>query len=523
MRQTTLAAVAAAITNVIVASPTPADLVDQLHARAATDENQPWTNISCENPTGNSSDILTASGWWDAVKAEEAWKFGVDKWRTARDAKTNTSGFREFVVQNTLKGLLCQFEDPSYQGSNCSSSTIECDNEKGLNPAAFLLSASFMNIREMYNSLYVASSLTVPTAVASDYITKDTPWDYLSLQKSFLYSAAGAAEALYAKSYFNSTLPSFGNDTNIKNEQQETVMAVRDFSFEVAVDSWNSLSSSWTGIKTFARDWMQVVTQKAPRRAWNGDDANIAYLHTLISNGKFASGELPTRQEADKIITKTMQSFWIPFLWRLRGSYPVLINTGWDCTPDGDLHGSKMINPGENRSYEVCIDNKVYYFQDPKGEPGKLSILPETDSITRVTTYLNGTGNPATEVTLNYVTLSALAENIIARHNKLGNRNLWSAPETEEDKAALKAHWRELILGEGKTLLPAVVNIPMCDEKTVERNWKRAAKGEKLNMNLYPCNEKGEKAKKSGGAKAMGPVSWLFPMILGVIGAVSFC
>ncbi|KAK4224531.1 hypothetical protein QBC38DRAFT_16084 [Podospora fimiseda] len=496
MRQATFAALVAT-TSSVIANP--------VGISARTDENLPWMNITCAlGPSGNLSTPLKI---WDALYADEAWKYAVDKWKVARDSKTNTTSFREFVVKDTLNGPVCEFELTYSQ--NCTTESLMCDDETALKPAVFVLSASFTKIKEFYNTIRWAGNEIEPDISWRDYNEKAIVENLPDPDNTYLHSAAGGFEAILLKKTFDLNPWVYGDNEATRTEAEDAVLAVRDFSFARSVE-YNKEKSRWYTYRDFVEEWMENVAYKSISHAWNGDDASIDYLTKLIGGGRLTTLNWISNNDTSLLALKTMQSFWIPFLWKFRESHPVLLDLNAACTsiPKGQV---------ANGTSEFCINNRLYYLRDAKGDPETLSFLPEIDSVSRVKFPYQSN---STITNLPLVSLYDIAASVVARHEKLGNRALGSLPETEEDKAALQSLWKDIILDKDDKLLPAIINIPLCDQETVKRNLDRVVnKKQKLNMDIYPCNEASEKAQNSG-ASIRGPVSWLFPTVLGVMAAV---
>ncbi|KAK3995516.1 hypothetical protein QBC44DRAFT_18559 [Cladorrhinum sp. PSN332] len=551
MRHTTLAAIAAAAITNVVANPTPADLsghhqIPGISARAVADENQEWMGFTCAEYKAWGQVNRTASESWEEFKTNQAWSYAIDKWRAVRDSGTPNPGFREFVLNETLHAAderYCAVANIDWiRDSVCERWNRECNDERGIKPAVGLLIKSLRNLRDIYYDIHWITTPGLPSkSFIDDFIParNTTPISLKPMAEAFLRTSAGAVEALYMKKAIDESPWAFSNDTATRANIETALVATRNFSASAAARHLKEGSPDDITIRTFnitykettevfleaiQVHWEGGITDNVFSYMWKGDEDSIAYLTTVIDGGVLWNLTDFHRSDSNfhEVREKMYYAFYIPYLWKMQGHHPVLVSTGWDCTPDGDLHGSAMINAGENRIAEVCVDNKAYYLQDPSGKkPGKLSILPGTQSIGRVSTNIDGTGEYQRTGTEIPVQLDALVEGIIARHSKVGNRFLGSLPEAEEDKAAWQSLWGEILMGGGDGLLPSIVNIPMCDEATVKMNWERVSKGDKLNTALYPCNEEGEQS--SGSVRGVAAASWFYAMAIGVVGLVSFC
>jgi hypothetical protein len=121
------------------------------------------------------------------------------------------------------------------------------------------------------------------------------------------------------------------------------------------------------------------VAEHALSVLFDGSDDSIAKLTTIIANGQLIEGAVddnaaspptppvPESQTAlDRSIAKAFFGFSIPAIWSVSGTYPFVIDSGYDCGVIDPL-GDYMSTDTMHKTFS-CVGNKLYYLATPAGD-----------------------------------------------------------------------------------------------------------------------------------------------------------
>ncbi|KAK4186994.1 hypothetical protein QBC35DRAFT_250885 [Podospora australis] len=468
----------------------------QLRRADGTGDGFGWKGVECNDSLAYERFEKTAEQRWTRLKADELWKYIVDKWGEERPK--NETSFTWFLQKTTRAPYLTRCS----QGFtiSCSAPGKPCGSNLPT-PAVWLLDTVFWNIAAMQDFSEEAKTVSLPSlkSFAEKFVTVQRPVNMNHMLSSFLNSSGGALEATNLRNMF------FGenNSTEYMTSHKNTLRSVREFSALAQTRFQNGpYGENFTfdrvyenPLAMFRNTWLIYTTPATIAEAFKGEEEGVDYFTAVIGNGELLDLEFPTRTETNRMVDRVMYTFVIPYLWRLQDLQPVLVSTGWDC---GQPQKSAVIDRGmndkdNNAEAEACIDGKLYYLQDASSKGTKLSLLPGTSSLGAAMLDKDGQmmDQDAEPSTYAGVRVHNLARAILARHRKMGNTFLdGKLPDTEEGKKSMTELWDEIIDGGAneKALLPGVVNVPTCDLETVERNQGRRKAGHQLDMAEFPCN-----------------------------------
>jgi hypothetical protein len=123
------------------------------------------------------------------------------------------------------------------------------------------------------------------------------------------------------------------------------------------------------------------VNELALQKLFDGSDPSLVTLGSLISDGKMIEGavngnyEFPpapgsgpspqTLTDLEAGLTKAFFGYAIPAIWSVSGTYPFIIDSGYDCGITDPL--SEYLSPDTMHATYGCVNNKLYYLASPTG------------------------------------------------------------------------------------------------------------------------------------------------------------
>uniref|UniRef100_A0A0L0NAP9 chitinase n=1 Tax=Tolypocladium ophioglossoides (strain CBS 100239) TaxID=1163406 RepID=A0A0L0NAP9_TOLOC len=318
-----------------------------------------WTSLTCTDRSVEGIRHLSPSERWNMMDCPDAWKDVIDVWKTY-DRPDNLTFIRS--ISATLHG-------PELAGcgdllpTNYCVQTIQCSPfiGSGSGPAAYEIWNSLVMVHEMYQSYHEA--LIAAAATSIDNALKDFENKFAPVPEPpddkwavLLIDLITLGATMVAGPFFNSflaRLPYFiANEAALANLKDTSVTVIGQST-------------------TIAKDLLNVNTL-----LFDGSDNSFDTLTSIISDGKLieGSGHKPPRDrnkaysEADleASVGKAFFAFAIPAIWSVSGTFPFIIDSGYECGKVDPL--TEYLFKDTMHKTFGCVDGKLYYLATPEGD-----------------------------------------------------------------------------------------------------------------------------------------------------------
>lgn len=132
-------------------------------------------------------------------------------------------------------------------------------------------------------------------------------------------------------------------------------------------------------------DLWTASIERSVRWLFNGPDAAIGALTTIISDGKLIAGSNKSMPIVDDVrlqsatalkanMAKAFYAYAIPAVWNAAGTHPFVVDSGYPCGTVDPL-GTYM-GVGTMQKTWSCYEDKLYYLVIPKGN--SYNYVPDT-------------------------------------------------------------------------------------------------------------------------------------------------
>ncbi|KAK0739602.1 hypothetical protein B0T21DRAFT_382597 [Apiosordaria backusii] len=208
--------------------------VSQVPSLPMEEIKEDWANITCKHPYARNS-TYKESDRWNTLKADQAWKYVVDRWNASRD--NANIDFSLFVSQllNGPENMYCH----RVSVLNGCVGTIECNDDLERRPAATLILRSFMNLASIYFNMYEGvlaaqtSLLTTLPTFSSTFAPDQKADKNLVMTLDILSAGFGVlAGPVFGKAFSAGRF--FINNPGIGEKLESTIMGAVDFGLSEA-------------------------------------------------------------------------------------------------------------------------------------------------------------------------------------------------------------------------------------------------------------------------------------------------
>ncbi|KAF2667536.1 glycoside hydrolase [Microthyrium microscopicum] len=459
-----------------------------------------WKQLDCESKGATTTDDNPLDRW-DWLKANAAWAAVVQNWTNSQVTTNRNARQLDFpnYVANFFHGTDGRGCGPL--GVNGCQSPEKCMQGKDTGPAGHLIINSFVGINNLYQNYFDAindASNSVSKTFANFVTTfaPEKPQDptlqiLLGLLQMGLTMGGAAAFNGYLKN-----LKFFQKNPLLHANLKDSTKDVLSFSIGTVKETLKTGGAVATKkeamdkvLGSLTDEWKTMV-ESISQATFSGDAASIQYLTGLIKLGQMLpQGRKQPKMDAEGVVKKTMYTVFIPAAWRIREVTPVILDTTKSCDAIGTGNYRSLL-PSVAESGKICVDNKLYYLVSPDGEA---EILHRTAP--------DGRGNrPSSNWKANSlstvpginqlkgqdwagITVQGLGESAVRGKLIWGNRKRDDRLDLS-DQATFDSMYDMILIGD-MSRAPGAVNIPVCTEPELRKNWK----GRKDIYDGYPCNK----------------------------------
>ncbi|KAF7561921.1 hypothetical protein G7046_g2225 [Stylonectria norvegica] len=463
-----------------------------------------WTSVTCTDQGVEDLRDLTPSQRWGMLDCSDAWNDAVNVWKTV-DKPARRISFSQ-SISNTLHGPEDSECGNLKADTNCAN-TVQCNDfvGSGTGAAAYEVWNSLIQIHEMYanfhEALYKAAGSIIDNALV-DFETKFAPvppppdhrWVLLLVDLITLGTAMIAAPFFHS---VMSTLPYFAANDAAFNTLRDSTMTMISQSTTIAKDLMGSTTGKkWTEAKqdefsTYMGQTISIwgnVTEEAVKGLFNGLPDSIDQLTTLISDGKLIAGkgnlapddsDDTTEAALEESISKAFFGYAIPVIWSLSGTYPFIIDSGYDCGVVDPL--GAYLDTATMHKTTGCYGGKLYYLASPKGAAKKChnTCSPHCENVCVDNTFSAPPGIEWLDgTTYGGITIHDLIAGSVRTYNQNGGTNGGASASPGNDGTLTD-------LMDQDVTTPGYIRIPVCSPDLAFRSWNGPGKPE--DQANYPC------------------------------------
>ncbi|WEW59000.1 hypothetical protein PRK78_004468 [Emydomyces testavorans] len=468
-----------------------------------------WTSLTCADRAVADIRNLSPSDRWNMLDCPDAWQDVIDVWKKYDRPKAGSDP-NAFVtsIGYTLHGP--QLADcGALLGDHCGQ-TITCNVIEGpsTGPAGYEIYNSLVIVHDMYKnyreSLINAAASTI-NPVLQDFEQKfapvpappdDTRW------LLFLIDLLTLGTASIAGPFFNSFLgkmPYFAANPATLNNLKDTTLTAITQSTTIAKDLYQKPTigvGKWTEEKQkeFSHYLGQTIyawnniTAVALRQLFDGSDSSIEILTSIISDGKCIDGKsigphnYPPKDAGDVLLaiaTKSFFAFAIPNIWHVSGTFPFIIDSGYDCSAQDPL--TKYLSVETMRATFGCVDNRLYYLASPKGDAQIDSedanhVPIKIDNMFSAPPGINWLDGKS----FGSITVADLIKGSVRTYKQNGNMNGGKSADTTDPATA------RMLLDDDVTS-PGFIRMPVCSPDIAFNAWVGVHGKPDTTADNYPC------------------------------------
>ncbi|RAK99289.1 glycoside hydrolase family 18 protein [Aspergillus ibericus CBS 121593] len=487
-----------------------------------------WTSLTCTDPAIQDALWMPCPQRWSELDASNAWSDAINVWKNIDQPRmTPAEGDFSLSIMNTFHGgekTNCGLVSPV---GNCNNAET-CGWFQGFGQGTGDSGAAAMLI---YNSLTVINSAysqfsAAINAAAGTYIDnklqdfEDTfapvPPAPSDTWIDILFNLLGLGITVVAAPYFEGVLTDLPALSSALGDAGADVAAdvtnaIVAYGASIATDTISSKApGQWTASSqdTFSATLGSVVagwSAIAQDQLWNlfnGSDASISLLTTLIANGNLiecsggsasvsAKPDSQTNAQIESYISKAFFGFAIPSVWEVSGTAAFVVDSGYPCSAQNPL--TDYMTAATQEATYSCYKDKLYYLVHPDGTwrgcPSNDtetidcvdcgSVSPSPCDYATYFTAPPGLSSLASGFWGN-ITLSDLIEGSVRTYEANGNAN--GGPVANPlDKDTLQD------LSNQDITTPGYIRLPVCSPQVAWASWSNPSQSNS-SAPYYPCN-----------------------------------
>jgi GH18 family chitinase len=353
-----------------------------------------WTSLNCDNEYVKNDIYYSSQQRWAALDAADAWQNALEVWRS-QDRALNIPFMTS--LQHTYKAIAGAQCGEMTSTSSCITYT-QCTNFIGdpgvTGPGAWLIWNSLITINNMFYDLYRAlqdakADVALTVNAFNDHFDPLPDNSNIDLILQIILDAVGAGAVFVAAPFFNGFLKELaffkkvGSD-NVKDYTYAALAGGLAIGKDVLqgqqhVDDWTEQNQHDLSLMfdQVIIGWQNIIEQTAIN-LFNGSEASISQLSTLIGNGVMLPGasasSAPPQPVVPQVGTELLMlrgfyAFAIPTAWLAQGHIPVIVDTGATCGADPSQFN--YVNTGDLGSVSACTPsdkgNKLYMLGSVEG------------------------------------------------------------------------------------------------------------------------------------------------------------
>ncbi|KAJ5726918.1 Glycoside hydrolase superfamily [Penicillium malachiteum] len=472
-----------------------------------------WTSLTCTDPAVQDALYMSCSERWAELDASNAWSDAIKVWTTIDEPKLGDDE-PEFTlsIMNTFhagESMNCGRVAPD---GSCFT-TQSCDWFEGFGdgtgdsgPAAMLIYNSITVINSAYSQLYNAIN-----GIAATYIDdqlKDFEDTFAPIPPTesdewldILIDLLGLGLTAVAAPFFDGVfgaLPALTalGDSGAQVAQDITYSAIAYGASIASAALPEGAPGKWTAAAqdSFTATMGSVllgwtsVTENQLYTLFNGSDAGITLLTTLISDGKLieGSGGSPevsykaddsTTSQVEDFIGKAFFGFSIPALWTAAGTAAFVVDSGYPCSAQNPL--TDYMTADTQESTYVCYNDNLYYLVYPEGT--WVGCTGDDEEACSQSYFTAPPGlSTLSSSTWGGITLSDLIEGSVNTYVANGNANGGSVANPLDVQTLQD-------LSNQNITTPGYIRLPVCSAQVAWASWSNPSQSNSSAPD-YPCN-----------------------------------
>ncbi|PYH70942.1 chitinase [Aspergillus vadensis CBS 113365] len=476
-----------------------------------------WTSLTCTDPAIQDALWMPCAQRWAQLDASNAWSDAINVWKNIDKPKMQPAAkaFSRSIMNTFHVGETMNCGLPAPNG-NCFNAKT-CGSFHGFGKGTGDSGAAAMVI---YNSLTVINSAfsqfyAAINAVAGTYIdtqlqdfettfatVPSPPSDtWLETSVNLLGLGITVITAPYFEGVFTN-LPALSASLGASgaNNTANITSAIVAYGASIASNSLSKGPGKWAPKyqDSFTFTLGSVVygwSATAQNQLWNlfnGSDASISLLSTMIANGNLIEGgggspladyltNSQINAQIESYISKAFFGFAIPSVWAVSGTAAFVVDSGYDCSAQNPL--TDYMTASTQESTYACYNNKLYYLVHPHGKwRGCSSKDSGSTSTCSDQTYFTAPPGLSSLGSGSWgnITVSELIIGSVRTYVANGNAN--GGPVANPlDKDTLKD------LSNQDITTPGYIRLPVCSPQVAWASWSTPSQSNSSDPN-YPCN-----------------------------------
>ncbi|OJZ85163.1 hypothetical protein ASPFODRAFT_61841 [Aspergillus luchuensis CBS 106.47] len=493
------------------------DVVLHEDSHAESNRTGNWTSLTCTDPAIQDALWMPCAQRWAQLDASSAWSDAINVWKRIDKPKMQPAA-KEFSrsIMNTFhvdETMNCGLPAPNgncFNAKTCGSFHGFGKGTGDSGAAAMVIYNSLTVINSAFSQFYAAINAVAGTYIDTQLQDFETTFATVPSPPSdtwleVLVNLLGLGITVITAPYFEgvfTNLPALSISLGASgaNNTANITSAIVAYGASIASNSLSKGPGKWTPKyqDSFTATLGSVVygwSATAQDQLWNlfnGSDASISLLSTMIANGNLieGGGESPSvdyltnnqiNAQIESYISKAFFGFAIPSLWSVSGTAAFVVDSGHDCNAQNPL--SDYMTASTQESTYACYDNKLYYLVHPHGKwKGCSSKDSGSTSTCSDQTYFTAPPGLSSLGSGSWgnITVSDLIIGSVRTYVANGNAN--GGPVANPlDKDTLKD------LSKQDITTPGYIRLPVCSPQVAWSSWSTPSQSNSSDPN-YPCN-----------------------------------
>ncbi|EPE09530.1 glycoside hydrolase family 18 protein [Ophiostoma piceae UAMH 11346] len=453
-----------------------------------------WSTLTCDDPAVDLSTDLTSAERWAELDAADFWAYAIDHWKTV-DKPASKLTFSESIA-NSAHGPGNAVDCGTARGTSNCVTTIGCSlvTSNMSNAGSYQVWNSLVVIHEMHTDYIEAVTSASANVIGPELDSFEKTFAPVPPEKDdswldILLGAIGLVGTVSGSGFFTkflTTLPyaiEKGLTSGKAGKIRDSAVEIITFGATLYKSLDGDGSEGWTADDqdTFSAYMGQITvawqntTEVMLKTLFDGSDDSIEKLSTLIDDGQLVTGgsglldlgDDNTLVSLETMMAKALFAYAIPAIWKEADMYPVVIDSGFDCSygPTKNLVQASFLTEDVGNSSYSCYDGQMYFLVYPDGnsESSNFKAAVGIDALT--------------DGAFGGLTLDELVAGAVRTYRQNGNQNGGDITSLSDDGSLSDLMNLDITT-------PGYVRIPVCGGYTAYTAWKNNHK----DADNYPCN-----------------------------------